>query len=595
MRSSRERPFQGPQGRLQLLVILMMALLLGRLFHLQILSREHFQTKSRENRFEQVRIPSARGLILDRNGRVLAENLTACELSMSLGAYEADSTLLPRVADILERPQIELLARIAAAREAGDSRIVLERDLDAIPLLAIEEQLQELEGLRLRDWARRNYPYGDLCAHLLGYVGEVSEPEILAKRGGTEPFFPGDLVGRSGVEQRWQDRLRGRDGKELFLVNARGTLLETVDFAPPVAGETLILSLDIELTAVLDSALADWGRGAGVVLDVATGEVLAMASRPSYDPNLFTGGIPQWLWTELSEDEGRPLFNRALQATYAPGSTYKPIVALAALEQGTLGRLGELEPCYGGLQLGRRYFRCWFEQGHGSLDLEHALERSCDVWYYQVGSGVGSDGMARVARRFGLGSPAGLDLGYEASGLVPDTDYFNRRYGRRGWSRGLVWNISIGQGELLVTPLQMARLYAGLASGRHLAVPHLLLRSEGPEFTEFSRPAEPEGLSIRPRDLSRVRRGLELVMHGTWGTARGSKVPGLLTAGKTGTVQNPHGSEHAWFCGYAPAENAQIAVAVIVEHGEHGSDVAPIFRSLVQKWLALKQDGEALP
>ncbi len=499
------------------------------------------------------------------------------------------------MAAILDRPLEDLLARIESARKAKSPKAVLERDLPPVTLLTLEERLQTLPGIKLRDWARRNYPYGTLCAHLMGYVAEVGEEEILARRGGPEPFFPGDLVGRSGAEQRWQDRLRGVDGKELFLVNARGTLLETVEFVPPVPGETLVLTLDIELTAVLDSALAAWGQGAGVVMDVHSGEILAMASRPSYDPNLFTGGISTENWEALSTNPGRPLFNRALQATYAPGSAYKPVVALAALKNGTLDRLGELKPCFGGLQLGRRYFRCWLEQGHGKLDLEHALERSCDVWYYQVGEGLGADAMARMARRFGLGSPTGLDLGFEMSGLVPDEDYYDDRYGRRKWSRGLFWNIAIGQGELLVTPLQMARLYAGLAAGDYLPVPRLLQRTLGSEGDELVRPAPPADLSLNARDLQSVKRGLELVMHGTWGTARGSALPGLRTAGKTGTVQNPHGKEHGWFCGYAPAENPEIAVSLIIEHGEHGSDVAPIFRRLVEKWLELNEQSEALP
>ncbi len=595
MLTSSGKHFQGPQGRLLLMVALMMAVLVGRLFYLQILDFENYQRHSRENRFDQRRIPSARGRILDRKGRVLAENLTACELSLSLAAHDADSSLIVRVADVLDRPTAELLARVEFARESGLPRAVLERDLPQESLLAIEEKLHSLPGIKLQDWARRNYPLGDLGAHFLGYVGEVSESEVLAKRGSDEPFFPGDLVGRSGAEQRWQERLRGRDGKELFLVNARGTLLETVEFVPPVPGETLVLSLDIELTALLDSALAVWGRGAGVVMDVNTGQVLAMSSRPSYDPNLFTGGIPTQTWEALINDPGRPLFNRALQATYAPGSTYKPVISLAALENNTLQRLGQLESCFGGLQLGRRYFRCWLEQGHGALDLEHAMERSCDVWFYQVGDGLGADAMARMARRLGLGRPTGLDLGYESRGLVPDVDYYNERYGKRKWSRGLLWNIAIGQGEVLVTPIQMARFYAGLASGNRLPVPQLLLRSEGVEGAEPLRPPPPEDLSLRSSHLERVREGLELVLHGTWGTARASSVPGMRAAGKTGTVQNPHGLEHGWFCGYAPADDPEIAIAIMVEHAEHGSDVAPIFRSLVERWRELEGLSEDLP
>lgn len=590
MRSFDSNRWRGPQGRLLLLVYLMMALLALRLFHLQILQTENYQRQARENRFDQKRIPSVRGLVLDRRGRILAENLTACELSVSLRALDADSTLLSRSADLLGRSLSELDLRVAAAREAGRNRAVLDRSLDRETLVRVEEHLPGMKGLQLRDWSRRNYPWGERTAHLLGYVGEVSKEEILARRGGAQPFFPGDLVGRSGVERRWQDLLRGQDGWELFLVNARGTLLETVQFKPPVAGRTLQLTLDIELTAVLDSALAAWGCGAGVVMDVRTGELLALASRPGFDPNLFTGGIPPKLWKELSSDEGQPLFNRWAQATYSPASTIKPLVALAGLETGALGRI-DFKPCTGGLQLGRRYFRCWFKPGHGTVDLEESLERSCDVYYYQLGEALGINRLANMSRRFGLGKGTGLDLGGDASGLVPDSDYYDRRYGKRGWTRGLTWNVSIGQGELLASPLQMARVYAGLANGRELPHPRLLLSVEGGWDTA---PVRGRRLSVNQRHLDRVREGLRRVLHGTWGTARASAVPGLVCAGKTGTAQNPHGLEHAWFCGYAPAENPRIAVAIMVEHGEHGSDVAPIFRRIVEAWLA-SGEKEPLP
>jgi penicillin-binding protein 2 len=561
----------------------MMGLLILRLAWLQLFQGSAFLGQSRDNQFLEKRIPSARGLVLDRQGQALALNVTACELSLSRRALESDSTLAPKICRILGWPEKRLEALYQGACEEGLSRIVLERDLDQERILRVEERLPDLPGLRLRDWARRTYPRGELAAHILGYVGEVSPEELETWRGSSRAYFPADLMGRSGVERRYQDRLRGQDGKELFLVNARGSLLQTVERLEPVEGETLRLSLDIGLCAVLDSALAEWGLGAGVVMDIESGDLLAAASRPAFDPNFLSGGMTAPEWNKLREDPSRPMFNRVLQAGYAPGSTFKPLVALAALEEKLLHR-SSFEPCGGGLDLGTRYFRCWLSSGHGKVSMESSLERSCDVYYYQIGDAIGVDPIADMARRFGMGSRTGLDLGSEQAGLVPDSDYYNRRFGKGRWTRGYAWNLSIGQGEYLCTPLQMAIVYAGLARGDILPSPKLLLGESLPSSRRAKK------LGIEEPHLRRIRKGLFRVMEGPLGTARESAVPGIPSAGKTGTVQNPHGLEHAWFCGYAPAKNPRIAIALIVEHGEHGTDIAPIFSRLVEYWL--RERGE---
>ena len=568
--------------RIMLLAGILFAVLVLRLFHIQVISAGGYMRLSLDNQFRELRIPAPRGLISDRNGVILAKNQAACEASVATRSPERNPGLLNRLAALMGRDEVELATAVELGRAAQQPRVVLETSLDRAAIHRLEEELPQLPGLALRDWQCRYYPAGPGLAHILGYVGEVREHELIPDDRTARAYRPGDLIGRAGLEKFYEPFLRGTDGKEMILVDARGTELETVQSLSPEPGQTLVLTLDAALCAELDSALAYWGAGAGVVMDVHTGEILAAASRPAYDPNVLVEGIPTALWRELSEDPGKPLFNRLVQATYAPGSTFKPLVALAGLERGIIDRETRFRTCTGGLRLGNRVFRCWEERGHGSLAVVDALSRSCDVYFYQLGERLGVDRIADEARRFGLGQTSGLDLDLEARGLVPDRAYYDKRFGKRGWSTGVSWNVGIGQGEVLVNIVQMARLYAALANGGFLPVPRLRHHVEdvaGNTVIPFS-PARGERLHLDPADLAAVRQGMENVLSGG-GTAAGSALRDFPTAGKTGTVQNPHGKEHAFFCGYAPADKPEIAVALIVEHGEHGSSIAPIFRQLV--------------
>lgn len=584
-----EAPGQGRARRIIALSGVLFLILVLRLFHIQVLSSGGYLRLSLDNQFRELRIAAPRGLILDRNGRELAKNVAACEASLATRTLDRNPQILAELAGHMDRPESDLRALLERSREERRPRVTLDKDLSKERVLMLEERLPELPGLALQDWARRSYPRDELGAHLLGYVGEVREEEVQNDRRNPRAYRPGDLIGRSGVERTYENFLRGADGKEMILVNARGTHLETVQLLPPEPGHDVVLTLDLDLTAQLDSALAFWGAGAGLVMDVHTGEILAAASRPAFDPNLLVGGIPEPLWQELVTDPGKPLFNRVAKATYAPGSIFKPLIALAGLEDGVIRSSTRYRSCTGGLRLGRRVFRCWEEAGHGSVGVVGAIEESCDVYFYQLGEEMGIDRIADVARRFGLGKSTGSDLDDEARGLVPDSAWYDERFGEGRWSMGNVWNVSIGQGEVLVSVLQMARVYAALANGGFMPTPrlrHHLEDGAGNTVIPFS-PSRGEQMQIGAAALARVREGLEDVLHGEDGTARGSALPGFRAAGKTGTVQNPHGTEHAWFCGYAPADEPEIAIALIVEHGEHGSDIAPIFRHLVATWFDL--------
>lgn len=576
-------------GYLLVLVIVLFAILGLRLFYLQVIRTGGYLRLAADNRFLERRVPAPRGRLLDRQGRVLADNVSSCELQLRKEALNGNAPDF--LALHLGREKSTLLDRLAALDENGV--LVVDKDLTREEILLIEENLDRLPGVSLRNWARRRYPSGHLAAHFIGYVGQVRENELREDPEGRRPYRSGDFTGRTGLEREHESLLRGADGSELFLVNARGVLLRTVRYNKPETGLDLDLCLDIELCAALDSALTGYYAAAGVMIDARSGEVLAIASCPSFDANLLTAGIPAALWKELSEHPGKPLFDRVTRAVYAPGSTYKPLVALSALDEGMVSSGTRLTACTGGLRLGRRVFGCWSDLGHGSLDLAGSLEQSCDVYYYQIGDRLGADPLADMARRFGLGTPTGLDLSGESSGLIPDAAWYDRRFGKRGWTRGNVWNISIGQGEVLTTCLQMACVYAALAVDGRLPTPRFLRRTrntDGEIVADLS-PSPPADLGLPPEDLRAVQRGLEDVMQGRLGTARSSAIDGIRLAGKTGTVQNPHGKEHAWFCGWGPAPDAEIAMAVIVEHGEHGSDVAPVFRDLFLRYRALYPEG----
>ncbi|MCP4545898.1 MAG: penicillin-binding protein 2 [bacterium] len=573
-----------------ILSVILLLILAVRLFQIQVLASGGYLRLSLDNQFREIRIPAPRGMILDRQGHPLAANKAACEVSVSVRALDRDRDVITALAEILDCREDMIRERLERARQEHRPRAVIERDLLREQILILEERLMELPGVHLQDWPLRTYPNERLAAHLLGYVGEVSDSEVDTDSFDPRAYRLGDNIGRMGVEKTYEPLLRGTDGKELILVNARGAQLSTVEFLPPVAGNRLYLTLDLNLTAELDSALAFWGAGAGVVLNVETGEILAAASRPAFDPNQLVGGIPTAVWERLTNNPDKPLFNRVSMATYSPGSIFKPLVSLKSLSEGIVTPETRLRTCLGGLRLGRRTFRCWEPNGHGRVGLIGALEQSCDVYYYQVGEMLGVDNIAEQARAFGLGSASGADLDSEARGLIPDTRWYDNRYGEGKWTTGHVWNVAIGQGEVLVSCLQMARVYAALANGGYLVTPRLRHHVEdenGDTYIPFSPNRGRRRIDLDPDELAVVKLGMEAVLYGENGTARGSKLRDFRMAGKTGTVQNPHGLEHAWFSGYAPAENPEIAIAIIVEHGQHGSDVAPIFRQLVNSYFNL--------
>ena len=557
-------------------------LLLG-VARLQLLEYRSYRDLAEKNwlRLEILRAP--RGRIFDAHGVLLADNAPAFTVifrPQPFGSRQPDTLSTPASAllgALLGLPDSLVRQGVATANRSG-LPFEFRRDAPLDVVAKVEERLVELPGVEVRIEPRRAYPESTRAAHLLGYAGEISQAELdsLGERG----YRSGDLIGRAGLERSYEKELRGVDGGKILVVNASGRRVSLYPEEKPVEpqpGRDLVLTVDVRVQRALEQAMANVAEGAAVAIDPRTGGVLALVSRPSFDPNEFAHGLSRARWQELTTDPSHPLLDRAIQAAYPPGSTFKIVTSLAGLSDGVLDENTHFQGCGGGYWYGGRFFRCWQHSGHGSLALVDALAHSCDVYYYQVGLKLGVKRLTDMAKRLQLGERSGVDLPQERRGLVPTPEWYAARRRRAGG--GVVLNLAIGQGELLTTPLQLAALAALVASRGRVARPHLVRAVRDP-VTGVERAVRPAGgrqVEVAGQDWEWVVQAMEkVVAAGTGGMAR---VAGVRVAGKTGTAQNPHGQDHALFIAFAPVEAPTVALAVVVEGGGHGGSVAaPIAR-----------------
>jgi penicillin-binding protein 2 len=582
-----------------------LALVLARLWTLQVLHGEEMAALSENNRIRLRRVQATRGRVTDRFGRVLIDS----QASFDAVLVPEDSPNLEHtvetVAQFLHQTAGETKAVLdRAAGRPPFQEILVKRDLDWEEITAIETHQLELPGVSLRITPSRSYPNGTLLAHVLGYVAEVNQDELAR-----DPRYrPGDLVGKAGLERRWENDLRGVNGGQQIEVDSLGRELRILHEADAIAGNTLVLSVDLDLQRAAEEALQD-EAGAVVAIEPRTGEVLAMVSQPSFDPNSFTGGIRSKEWNALVTNPRHPLTDRATQGQYPPGSTFKFIVAAAALQEGIINPFTHLH-CNGKLRFGQRDFRCWRSGGHGSVNVHASLVQSCDVFFYQVGQRLGVDTIARYARLFGLGEPTSIGLEHEKAGTIPDSAWKLRRFGEP-WYQGETLSVSIGQGYVTTTPLQMAQATAMIATGVRYR-PHLVRRIEAPDGTvlrEFE-PEEVARLDIRETALAEVRQGMFDVVNSPSGTGKKAALEDVRVAGKTGTsqvvtlgrerlpaAQRPwQHRDHAWFVAFAPVDDPTIAVAALVEHapGGGGAVAAPVAHSVLEAYFRLKGEREPI-
>jgi penicillin-binding protein 2 len=431
----------------------------------------------------------------------------------------------------------------------------------------------------------RQYEKGSLASHLLGYIAEISDEEL--KSEAYVGYFPGDYVGKSGIERSWEKFLHGSDGGRQIEVDARGRILRTISETPPTVGASLVLTIDAELQKRTEEGFGDQA-GAAVVMDVNTGEILSFVSNPGFDPSLFAGRMPADKWKEYLEDKRHPLENKALKGQYPPGSTFKIITALAGLEEGLVDERTSVV-CKGSYTLGGNKFGCWEKKGHGTVNLKRALKESCDVYFYQLGERLGIDRIAAYARKFAIGAPMGVGLENEKGGLIPDSAWKEKRHGKK-WYQGDTLPASIGQGYVLMTPVQLASMISAVSTGGTAYRPHLIKRviDQDGKVLQESKPEIIAQTGISRRSFEAVKEGLAAVVNETSGTGGQARLYEVKVAGKTGTSQVVKQRErkgfipyqyrdHALFVAFAPYDRPEVAVAVVVEHGEHGgSAAAPI-------------------
>ena len=597
------------ESRVRLVAVLVLLVFGGfivRLFHLQVVEGEALRQRSQKNSIRQVDLDAPRGEVLDREGRVIA----TWRSSRALRAIPNDLADRERTFAALGRllgiPGAELDAEAGPSQGLARFRpVTLVEDLDWDRLARVESHGYALAGIETFEQPRRFYPEGPLAAHLLGTLGEIQAAQLEDAR--YAGYHQGEVIGQTGLEARYEPHLRGVFGRRDVVVDAAGREIEELRELPPALGGRVVLALDRDLQeqAELGFTQVPEGEpermGAAVAIDVRTGDVLALTSHPTYDPNAFTSGIDRKTWRALINDEWKPLRNRAVQNHYPPGSTHKAFMAAAALQEGVIDRNTRVF-CPGHYFYGGRRFGCWKKQGHGSVDVIAALQRSCDVFFYTVGVQLGIDRMAKHIESFGLGSKTGVDLPGEIPGIVPSSAWKLEHLKQRWWP-GETVSAAIGQSYNAYTPLQLAVSYAAIANGGRVVKPRLLLRLEdrdGKTLREFG-PEELERSTVSAENLAIVREGLTAVVETPAGTGGRARVPGVRVAGKTGTVQvvsldRVRGlkeleipvrfRDHAWFGAFAPADDPEIAVAVFVEHGLHGSSAAaPIAQRILAKYF----------
>ncbi len=586
----------GPHRLQTLLAVILLGftVLVVRLFTMQVVEHEEYAQFARDNQLQRERIPGPRGFMRDRTGRIIVDNALHFEIVMQWRSREDVVGTLRDLASYIPVDTTRAMARFDAwQKRYGRMPFPLFPDADKFVISFVRENWSEFPALKVETRMRRHYPPAGIAAHVFGYVGEVTTDDVAAADAGV--YEPGDFLGKAGLEREYEEDLRGVPGQRAMEVTASGTSLGEVPelSIAPVAGRDLYLALDYHIQCFLDSLLsARPNPSAAVILDVKTGGIIAATSHPVYDPNEFARGVSPSLLNDLLNDETKPMFNRISHARYPPASTFKMIVAYAILTNRVVDPGRVLVYCDGTHRYGNRTYRCWEERGHGGMNLTSAIIHSCDVYFYRAAEMMDVDMLAEAASAFGFDEKTGIDLPVEVAGNVPTRRYYDKRYGKGRWTQGLMLNNAIGQGEYLGTVLHVARMSAAIANGGWLVEPHFVDHLAGETRTEPERVRVPD---LDGSTLAFLQHAMLMVTEQQGGTANWLRIPWLKYAAKTGTAQNPHGDDHSWFTAYAPAEDPQIALAVIVENAGHGSEVAgPISRALLMEYFraAKPKSGE---
>lgn len=587
-----------------IVVLFFFAVIILRLWMLQISNGPEYETRAYSNRVRIRQVAAPRGHLLDRHGREIVTNRPSFNVVLIQEDSPDVGDVLKRLAPILKIDISELWEKIRDA--SGTPRYLpvrLKEDIDWQTLAYLENHNQEFSGIRTEVQPVRVYHYEDLAASTIGYLGAISKKEMAEVD--PEIYNGQEIIGKRGIEKLRESDLRGEKGQSFTEVDAKGFEQKQLKAVEPLPGREIRLTMDIDLQQIAESYMAAGDKsGAVVVMEVNTGRLLAAVSAPSIHIEEFIGGIGKEEWQALLDNPRHPLLNKVVQATYPPGSTYKMATALAGLAKGVIDEDTSFY-CPGQISFGNRTYRCWKKGGHGTVSLNRAIGESCDVYFYQVGMRVGVDSLAEYAQKLGLGKKTGAEMEFEKEGLTP-TKKWKQKYRKAKWQDGETLSVAIGQGFNIVTPLQMCVMTSAIANGGKVYRPKIVEQVVDPEgkVTEDFAPELVSELQGVDRYLKSIRKGMEEVVQGKRGTARNVAIDGLRIGGKTGTAQVvrlaqyrglkeqniPYESrDHAWFTCYAPAENPEIAVTVLVEHGLHGgSGAGPIARAVLNAYFSGK-------
>jgi penicillin-binding protein 2 len=563
--------------------------MLSAFYRTQVAEHEEWALQSETNRLRAIPMPAPRGVIYDRAGEPIAENVVGYSVSVLVEREDSLRAVLGRLSRRIELGPADVEAAVRRFRRdpARPTVVIPDASFDVVSVL--EEHRVDFPGLLVRGAPKRFYPDGEAVATFVGHTGEISERELAAPRYRDAGYRQGMIVGKKGLEQQYELTLRGIEGSRFVEVDARDRIVREGSAARPDvvprAGQELRTTIDLGLQRYTARLFADSGLiGAAVALDPRTGAVLAIHSAPSWDPNRFVGGVARSYFDSLATDERRPLYNKAVQGRYPPGSTWKLATAVLGLEQGLRFDERMPVPCTGGFQYGSRWFRCWNRDGHGSTDLVRATAVSCNVYFYQLGLRLTLERLSAGGARLGFGETTGIDLPDEKRSRFPESiEYYDERYGPRGWTRAYTLSLAIGQGDNAQTVLNMARFYTALANDGVASRPTLVQRA----------PEQRRLYTLAPEQHLQLRRALASVIES--GTAAASAIQGIPIGGKTGTAQSGRWEgntelDHAWFTGFAPVDDPRIVVAVMLEYGGSGSRAARFASAMIGRYL---EEGRA--
>ncbi len=585
-------------------IIIMAALLLTRLWYLQVLKHEEYSQRAQNNLIRVREITPPRGRITDQQGRIIVTNRPCFNVLWYKEDASQPDLVIKNLSVLLD---LDITAILERVRQASDQPnyipILLAEDIDRPTLIAIENNRFFLPGVVIKTVPRRQYLHDNLASHLIGYLGQITKGELKERK--DNYYKGGDLIGKRGIERIFNDQLRGEKGERYLEVDSRGFVQRRLKVKKALPGNDLRLTIDLELQSEAEKSLRG-KAGAVCVMEVKTGNLLVMASSPNMEIQEFTGGISKDIWQEHLQNQLRPLINKNIQGLYPPASTYKIVTAVAGLSEKVITP-ETIFYCNGAMKLHGRKYHCWKRRGHGAITLKRALSESCDVYFYQVGHKLGVKKIARYARLAGLGEKTGIELAHESSGLVPDPQW-KKRVKNEKWQEGETLSMSIGQGFNLVTPLQICRMTAAVADSGILYRPRLvkgIQHLDAADAIEEFPPKKDRAIPVSPHILRLIRQGLISAVNDKHGTGSEAKLESVTVGGKTGTAQVirlekfegyqedniPYKyRDHAWFTCFAPAKEPEIAVTVLVEHGGHGgSAAAPIARKILESYFNIKE------